>query len=35
MSRCTAAGPFAGARVHPWVSAPPSNGPASVPLARV
>jgi hypothetical protein len=35
MSRCAAAGPFPGARVHTWVSAPPSNGPTSVPLARV
>jgi hypothetical protein len=35
MSRCAVAGPFAGARVHPWVSVLPSNGPASVPLARV
>jgi hypothetical protein len=26
------AGPFAGARVHPRVSAPPSNGSVAVPF---
>jgi hypothetical protein len=35
VGRCAAVGPFADARVHPWVSALPSNGPVLVPLARI